>query len=448
MTGRLLVAASIVLAAFLGLTGVALDKAFRQSALGAARDRLQAEIYLLLSAAEMDGTGRLALPRDLPEARFSSPAADLYGKVTGGSGETVWRSPSALGLSIAYPRVNAAGEARFARIAASDGRPVFALSFAVDWETSGARIARYTFQVAESTAAFAEQVRRFRRNLLGWFSGAAVILVLLQALILRWGLAPLRQVARDVGEVEAGRMSALGEHYPAELRRLTTDLNAFIAHNHAQLARYRNALGDLAHSLKTPLAVLRGVCDAPAVDAQFHATLTEQIERMDRAVEFHLQRAAASGRAPMAGRIAVAPVAAKVTRSLEKVYAGRDLVFEQRIASALMFYGDEGDLTEILGNLMDNASKWALRRVLVSAGPVEVEGSARPGIALVVEDDGPGMPVGEAERLLERGARADDGPGGHGIGLALVRDIVEDLYRGTLSVGTSKLGGARIELRI
>lgn len=444
---RLLVAASVVLVAFLSLTGLTLDRAFRDSASSAVRDRLQAQVFMLLGAADLDTFSRLSLPQALPEARFSTPDSGLYADVMDSQGNLVWRSPSLLGLALPFfPAVRNPGDTQFAPLDAPDGTPLFVLAFTVSWEIAPNQYRLYTFRVAETQWNFRDQLWSFRRSLWGWLLASSGVLLAVQGLILRWSLKPLRQVAAEVNDIEAGRRTELRGSYPEELQPLTTNLNALIRHAHAHLERYRNALGDLAHSLKTPLAVLRGTLENNAPPEELRHTLAEQVERMNRTVDYQLQRAAASGRIALSAPLPVAPVARKILDSLAKVYASRAPQLQCEVALTTVFYGDEGDLLEILGNLADNACKWCRGRVIVRAHPAEQGG--RMELVVEVEDDGPGIPAEQAPQLLGRGQRADPTVAGHGIGLAVVRDLVEEIYYGRLDIGQSPLGGALVRARL
>lgn len=443
LNARLLIAASIVLVAFLGLTGWALDRAFRESALTAVQDRLQTQIYMLLGAANMDESARLILPRALPEVRLSIPASGLYAWVWTGEGDSVWVSRSLLGMDL--PDLTGApspGTPSFEEIVAADGNILFALSFTVSWEIAMDDYRRYTFRVAETREAFTAQVQKFRRSLGLWFGAAALVLLMVQGWILRWSLTPLREVAREVNDIEAGRRDGLTGTYPRELRPLTRNLNAFVVDSRVRLERYRNALADLAHSLKTPLAVMRGAVESEGTLADLRHTVQEQVTRMNQTVEYQLQRAAASGRGVMTAPVPVAPLAQKILDSLAKVYAQKSLRLQLQADRGVMFHGDEGDLVEILGNLIDNACKWAQRQVWVRA--LSRASGEAPGLMMEIEDDGPGIPAGKRRVILDRGERADPGTAGHGIGMAVVRDLVEEVYQGRLEIDTGPLGGARI----
>ena len=446
LNARLTLAASLVLVAFLGLTGLALERAFRDAGLAAAQDRLQGQVYTLLAAAELENGARLMMPRALPDGRFSSPDSGLYARVIDSEGNALWHSPSLLGFRILFPTTRADGVAEFVPVTASDGRSLYALSFSVQWELGADDSRRLTFEVAESRDILASQVAHFRRSLWGWLGAAALALLLAQGLVLRFGLAPLRRVAIELADIEAGTTLRLSANYPRELRTLTARINAFIESGHARLERSRNALAELAHSLKTPLAVLRSLSDGRTDREEMRHTLTEQSARMHRTIDYQLQRAAASGPTPLAPAVDIAPVASRLKEALLKVYADKKLRVDVEVDHGTGFHGDEGDLVEILGNVLDNACKWAGERVRVRVGYAHEGGGA--GLTLRIDDDGPGIPADKVDAVLARGVRADATTPGYGIGLAVVRDIVVEAYGGEVTVGASDLGGAAVTIRI
>jgi two-component system, OmpR family, sensor histidine kinase PhoQ len=209
------------------------------------------------------------------------------------------------------------------------------------------------------------------------------------------------------------------------------------------VARYRDTLGNLAHSLKTPLAVVRA--SLPAGEAG--SNVGSEIDRMTGIIEHQLKRAAATGGALLgAAPVEVGQIAAELRSTLLKVYAGKDLSIELAVASGAQFIGDRGDLTELMGNLLDNACKWCRSRVRLGASSVYGAGP-RERLSLVIEDDGPGISEQDRARIGQRGVRADENVPGHGLGLAMVQDTV-DLYGGKLEIDGSPLGGARFSLRL
>ena len=439
---RLLLASSVVLTAFLGFTGLVLDSAFRASADAALRDRLQGYVYALLAASDLDARGKLRLPAELPDARFSLIGSGLYAQVVDGAGASVWRSKSLLGITIPFSKTPAVGQREFAQLAVDRDLPLLSLAFTINWETNDGSDRRYTYRVAENLVGFNAEVSRFRHSLWGWLAGAAILLLLVQGTVLRWSLAPLRRVADDLHAIEAGLAQRLHNDYPHELRQLTDNLNGLLINADGHLKRYRDSLGNLAHSLKTPLAVLRGALDGEANDAALRAIAREQLAGMTQLIEFQLQRAAISGRTPLATPVAVKPIVEKIIAALNKVYADKGIRVTLDVDASATFHGDSGDLTEMLGNLLDNAFKWCRGQVRVSAQP-KPHGAL---LGIVVEDDGPGIPGEMKSRVLQRGARADEATPGHGLGLAMVQDTVA-LYRGELVLATSPLGGLAVSIR-
>lgn len=444
---RLLLAASLVLVIFLGLTGLSLERAFRSSTLAAIQERLQAQVYLLLGAVELDEEGRLTLPDELPEARFSTPGSGLYARIVDPRGATLWQSASLLGEPLlAWPLPPPPGQSRFVIAPPAGAAPVFVLGFTVDWEISTDQYRRYTFYVAQSQQPFEDQLSHFRQHLWSRLLVSAFLLLLVQGLILRWSLQPLRRVAQQIKAIEAGEQPVLRGPYPRELRPLTDNLNAFLHRSQRHLDRYRQALGNLAHSLKTPLAVLRNTLEQPTPPAELSDILRQQVHHMNQTVAYQLQRAAAAGPPALARPLALAPIARRVMASLAKVYADRSLQLDVELEPDLVIQGDEGDFMEILGNLGDNACKWSRRRILLRAhGAAPSQGR----IAILdMEDDGPGIPTAQVPVILRRGGRGDPSMPGQGIGLAVVRDLVEEVYRGTLEIGSSPLGGARVRVSL
>lgn len=441
LRSRLLAVSVAVLIAFVVLTGLVLDRAFRDSADTAQQARLEALLYLLMGSLEVDADGTLHLPAQLPEARLALPASGLYAairRVDADDGAAVraptrWRSPSAIGVDLALEALLEAGERRNEVRTGGDGMVYRVLTQGVRWEI-GERPSRITFSVAAPLAARGADVASYRHSL--WTALAAMAVALLFALVLvqRWGLRPLRRLARDIAAMEAGeaRRPGAGAH-PRELAPLVDNLDRLLAREHALVERQRKALADLAHSLKTPLAILRNA----APDDSLPAVVGEQARRMEDIVHYQLQRAATAGASRLAAARPLAPLVDRLLASLGKVHGQRRLELVNAVPVDLGARIDEGDALELLGNLADNACKWAAGRVVVSA--VRQGG----GLRLSVDDDGPGFPDGVA--LPQRGLRGDERTPGHGIGLAMAHDIAL-AYGGELSFARSPLGGARVSV--
>jgi signal transduction histidine kinase len=260
----------------------------------------------------------------------------------------------------------------------------------------------------------------------------------------RAGLAPLDVLRRRLADVQRGTAHQLAGDYPSELQPLVHDLNALLAHRDQAVSRAIAKAGDLAHGLKTPLAVLSQEAERAAAGGHHDlaAALAEQVDRMRRQIEYHLAhaRAAAAGAASGA-RCPVAESADALARTLLRLHADRGIAIDLDVPAAHVVRCQREDLDEMLGNLLDNACKWAKARVRVSS--TVTEGS----VIIAVDDDGPGLAASMREAVLQRGVRADEAAPGSGFGLAIVRELAE-LYGGAIALETSPQGGLRSSLRL
>jgi two-component system sensor histidine kinase PhoQ len=447
LSTRLLASVTVLLIVFFGITIVALDLVFQDVAERWMRDRLEVQLLALISASEEDSSGGLQPSPQLAEARFSNPGSGMYGEIVRSDGYPSWRSDSLAGTGLDLSLALKPGERRFGELHAADGSSVLVLSRGIEWEFSRRKTRSFVYSVAESREPYYAQLHRFRVQLFGWFGVLMLLLLGAIAVLLRRLLSPLRRVEREIAAVELGELTELGSGYPRELLGITTNLNALLRSERDRLARYRNTLGNLAHSFKTPLAVMRNLLGASNVSELPNARqLDEQVSRMDDIINYQLKRAAASG----GTGLGVAPV--DVSAALEalrgallKVYVERGIDCELSVQDGCVYFGDREDLTEMAGNLMDNAFKWARGRVRFTARRLSDASKRRDGLQLIAEDDGPGIPLAERARVLDRGARLDERVSGQGIGLSVVREIAK-LNGGTITLGESELGGALIEI--
>jgi signal transduction histidine kinase len=257
----------------------------------------------------------------------------------------------------------------------------------------------------------------------------------------RVGLMPLFKLRRDVAEVRKGRAERLDEDYPVELAPLAHELNALLAHNQEVVERQRTHVGNLAHALKTPLSVM--LSEAERRDDLLAEVVTRQAQIMRGQVDHHLRRARAAARVGAPGeRTAVAPVVDELSRTLEKIFQSKNLQVDWDVDEALAFHGERQDLLEIIGNVMENASKWCSREVMVEAvqdGPGQLR--------VTVEDDGPGLPPDRRREVLRRGARLDESAPGSGLGLSIVEELAK-AYGGSIALADAALGGLRVDIRL
>jgi signal transduction histidine kinase len=262
--------------------------------------------------------------------------------------------------------------------------------------------------------------------------------------LVRRALAPFERMRRRLSEVRAGTARQMAGDYPGEVQPLVDDLNALLEHRARAVGRAVAKAGDLAHGLKTPLAVLAQEAERAAAlgHADLAQTMSQQIERMRRQIDYHLAhaRAAASGATPGA-RCQVGASADALARTLTRLHAGRGVAIDVSADGGGMVRAQREDLDEMLGNLLDNACKWARSRVVLSA---EANGA---GVLITVDDDGPGIEPAMRQAVLQRGVRADQAAPGTGFGLAIVRDLAE-VYGGSIALEQAPIGGLRARLRL
>jgi len=437
-----------VLAAFLGAIGLTLSKTNADSARDALQDRLQNFVIAYIAGTDVGRYGKLLMPDSPPDPSFSRPGSGLYAVVLGEHGFR-WESSSAIGRDFGFLAPLKPGQRRFVGPVDTRMGRLYYYSYGVELDLPERKPVRLTVMVAQTEDPVENNNAVYRRSLIGWLATLGVLLIVLQLLLLRWSLTPLRRVANDMAKVERGDSDHLDSQYPAELTGLTERINAFIDSEREQRTRYRNTLADLAHSLKTPLAVIRSQVESAAAERpQLREALLDQVRRMDELVAYQLARAATSGRQTFAAvAVPLAGHAEDLVRSLEKVYVAKNVLCEFDIEEGAAFFGEQGDLLELMGNLLENAFKWAGHHVLLVARVQPQAGRPRPGLWLSVEDDGPGIPEDKIEKVLQRGVRGDERVQGHGIGLSIVQDIVR-AYRGELTVDHSpEFGGARFSVR-
>ncbi len=429
---RLVLGATLVLVAFVAGVGLAVQRAHADSVHASRFAKLQGTVYLLLARAELDDDGALVMPAGFPEPRLSLPGSGLYATIVNVARGEQWRSASSVGIDPPFQRDVGVGQWRYETVSAG-GRAYLAAGYGVNW-AGRARAAPLVLSVLEDKAAFDSEIAIFEQTLWRWLGGAALLLLLSQTLLLEWALAPLRRVAREIRGIERGDQAEVEGRYPTEIGALTNNLNTLIKQERLRQTRYKEALSFLAHSLKTPLAVLRNALGEPE---QLPAVVTQEVARMDAIVQHQLGRAAASGSSRFVPYLGLATMLNRICDSLAKVYAARDIVVSIDCAPELQWRIDEGDAFELFGNVMDNAAKWASQRVTVG---VRREGRS---LHVRVDDDGPGF--SDTRSILQLHVRGDEKVPGHGVGLAIVDDLVAS-HGGELQLSRSDSGGARLDI--
>jgi two-component system sensor histidine kinase PhoQ len=324
------------------------------------------------------------------------------------------------------------------------GGDEFTLQYGVGWQLADGRIEPFTVSVLVDESAIKRETSAFRLGLWRALVAAGAILVLAQVVIFFFGFRPLSRVAGDVARVESGEAERLEGNYPRELEPLVRNVNRLLETEKSNQTRIRNALDSLAHSLKTPLAVIQA--GLPEYRGESAGSMQSAVDEISHLVATRLERAGSSARRSLAEPVDVEPQLKRILDSLQKVYSHKMIEAGVTLEPDLKFYGEQRDLLELMGNLLDNAFKYGKNKVSVDSGRLRPSAS-RPGLWMRVEDDGPGIDESKWEHLLQRGSRGDEQVEGHGLGLAIVMELVT-AYGGEVSIGHSELGGAMISVRI
>lgn len=451
---RIIASALLLILVLMPLIGFTLNDAFKLQIKSALKNELSAYVYSVLASTEVDNN-QLLMPEQLLENQFNVIQSGLYALISipeagdsGSAGKTdklpsqsnqgtsaiAWHSDSFLGLAVPgeLPRP-ATGESEFSEmVLAGKGYFIYSLSVSFAQPGNAGKQFPITIHILKDQADFQLQTEQFSKQLWNWLLILMALLVIVQLVWLLWTLKPLAKLTRELSDIEHGRANQLAEIYPAELQAVARQLNTLLNTEQSQRKRYRNALSDLAHSLKTPLAVIQS-------QKGLSRAASEQVSIINNIIGHQLKRAQTAAGSSWHLGIKVNSVSDKLVRSLAKIYYEPQIIIEQDVDQQAVFKGDEADLTEILGNVLDNACKAAKSRVVLTVS------TAEHCLVIMVEDDGKGISAQQRTQIFERGIRADSYQQGHGIGLAIVRDLVAS-YNGQLSVSQSKkLGGAKFK---
>jgi two-component system sensor histidine kinase PhoQ len=438
LTKRLIGSAALLILFFLGITGFALDRAFVQSQTAAQAERLFIRTFSLLSIAELDDV-TLNLPRTLREERFNTPESGLIGIVLNEQRQSIWESLSSEWFTegdwVRRQENLVAGEEQYGQ---HKGFVYQRNGFI--WEDAKGSDRYFEFWVLEDASPLNLSIATYRQQLWGGLVAASVALLLVLALVTKWGLMPLRHLAGQLTKIRQGESDQLDGHYPVELKSLTDSLNQLLHAEQGQRERYRKAMGDLAHSLKTPLAVMKTLqCDD-------QNTLNEQVDRMYQIVRYQLQRSVNDARqGPVLGQTCdLVGALERLGRAFDKAFKDEDKVLDlpepdQTVLVAM----DSNDVLEVLGNLIENAFKYGRSVICVEIDQLHEQ----KAIVVHIDDDGAGVAEEARGRILQRGKRLDSLQPGQGIGLAMAYDILVS-YNASIVIGTSPLGGARFTVTL
>jgi signal transduction histidine kinase len=429
------------------VAGLLLSAYYRRTTEQAFDDRLGTFSRALIADIVASGSDRIETT-GLGDPRFEVALSGWYWQVTRLDAEKPEVQASRSLFAASLPRLAdegipaEEGGLRRASIKGPDDRPLRLVERVLDTEGNGI----YLVQVAASITDLEAQIRRFELALAVTFALLALALVGTTAFQVRFGLRPLRQLEAGIAEIRRGETDRVEGAFPRDIAPVAAELNLLIAANREIVERARTQVGNLAHALKTPLSVI--VNEAAVSKSMFAEKVGEQVQIMRDQVSYYLDRARAATRAGAVGTATeVAPVIIALQRTFEKIYRERALTLGADVPGGLRFLGERQDFEEMVGNLFDNACKWAQSAIEVRVENQDAEAAGHKLLHIIVDDDGPGLTPDEREEATRRGRRLDETKPGSGLGLSIVSDLAA-AYGGSLSLKTSPLGGLRAELSL
>jgi signal transduction histidine kinase len=445
---RLFLSATAWAVVILLITGIVLSSLYRQAVERAFDRRLGVYLRTLVADVASPEESGEKFPQSLGEPLFELPLSGWYWQVTRlDPGKSDVRSSRSLwdgGLPHLqdYGVAGSADGSREGYVPGPEDQRLRLVERNIDLGDEG----HYLVAVAGDAAEISEETRSFDQALAITFSILAVVLLLTTTFQVRFGLAPLKRITDRLAAIRSGSAERLTGKFPEEIAPLAREMNALIEANREIVERARTHVGNLAHALKTPLSVV--VNEASARNSEpFAQKILEQADIMRDQVARHLERARLAARLTIVGSVTeVAPVATALARTMEKIHRDKNLKIDVHAVDNAQFLGERPDLEEMVGNLVDNACKWASSRVVIEVVRERREPtSEREILRIIVDDDGRGLSPSEREQVAKRGRRLDETKPGSGLGLSIVLELA-GLYGGGLTLGTAPLGGLRAEL--
>ena len=433
LTNRLLTIASLALIIALSSIGIVMDKAFEEKTMHLVKERLEGYVFALLSALEPTQDNQILVHENLPIPKLEQPLSGIYAQIT--SEDYKWESISMLGVNLPEPQLLISGETVFDAPLTYQNDDYFRMTKGFIFETDHGDIP-FVLSVSENAKNYFKELDEFKEKLWTWLLFTSVILLGVQGLIMNWSLRPLKRLTTNLSDLEKGKIDKVSDDYPPELAGLTYNLNQLLSNERDNLNRQRKTLGDLAHSLKTPLAIIHSELENKEVANK--SLISEQIINMNDIVEYQLKRAAVAGHRTFTIGIPVIDKLQQIIRTLNKVNRNKKVITHLQVAPGAEFFGEHGDLMELLGNLLENAYKWCDQNISITIKTLTMLNRKRTGLIIEIADDGPGINKEKRTLLLARGVRGDEKVKGHGIGLSIVNDIVES-YQGKIVIKNHSL---------
>ncbi|QOZ24922.1 sensor histidine kinase [Bradyrhizobium sp. CCBAU 51753] len=445
---RLFVSATAWLVIILAITGVILSSVYRDATERAFDRRLNLYLRTLIAEVATPDEPADRQFQSLGEPLFDLPLSGWYWQITRTDTEKGDTRASRSLWDKKLPKLEehgvdlSAAGVRLGYVDGPEGQSLRMVERPVDLGADG----KFLVSVAGDATEIFDETRSFDYYLGGTFTALGVVLLLTTIFQVRYGLAPLKRISEAIADIRSGRAERLEGRFPVEIAPLARETNALIDANREIVERSRTHVGNLAHAIKTPLSVIVNEAGAHAADP-FASKVLEQAEVMRDQVAHHLERARIAARATIVSTITeVAPAIEGLRRTMEKIHRDREIAIEVKADPAARFRGERQDLEEMVGNLVDNACKWAASQVFIEVVVVTPEApGAVPKLRVMVDDDGRGLSEAERAQVSRRGQRLDESKPGSGLGLSIVTDLA-GLYGGSLTLSNAPIGGLRAEL--
>ena len=441
---RITVASLAAIAIAIFVANILIANLFKEHALKQFEATMQVQLNQIASLIVAEPkSGRIALTSQPSEPRWSAPLSGYYWQINLPDGQLL-RSRSLWDSTLNISQREAAGTSNFYYIDDLSNQHLLALTknLSIDGGST-----KFLLTVASDTKELDKAILAFQSSIQGYLLILAIVLLAILFLQISFGLSPLSALKKALHRFHIGEAEMVEGAFPVEFNPLVAELNDVIEKNSTIVTRAKTQAGNLAHAMKTPIAVISNALEDRNISHDsFKALVQEQIYKAKEQIDWNLAkaRAATSSKNPRL-KTPVLPVIESIVAVMHKVYAEKALSLRIEVqspaASSLIFNGEEHDLQEIVGNLLDNACKWAKTKVDISAA------SYKDGLQIVVEDDGLGVNPADYGKVLRRGFRVDELTQGSGLGLAIVDDLIT-LYGGSIELGHSSLGGLRVQVRL
>ncbi len=438
INSRIIIGAITLVGCFMIVTAYSLGKTYQKNTYATLEERLTGQIYLLMADRELNPAQLQKFPQALSVNIIQIMDEKLSAFITQDNGDILWQSQNNE-VHLAPTNIKLEHGKKQFKYYKDNQKNYISLSIVIFWDFKNKQFP-LIYHINDDLTRINQQISTYKYDL--WIQIILMSIILLVSLfmLLRWGLKPLREVEQEIKAVEQGEQNLLEKIYPKELTPLTRNINQLIQFERQQQLRYQNALGDLAHSLKTPLAIIKNQNLDRKNPNDYIDNINNTIQKMNSIVEYQLQRAATTHPSSHIQYLKLSPICTSLINSMKKIYHTKSISFVADISENLQFKIDEGDFMELIGNLLDNASKWCHSTVSLSIS------NSQQQLSIQISDDGPGIQSKIINEISQRGFRADQITPGHGIGLSIVKDIVNS-YKGTIEFSSSENTGLKVDIQ-